>query len=338
MVAKVFLGEEDRPSEPETLYKVKEVSDVHDTVEDHIPVLLCHQTVTNPTSSIREALDFLEPTKGSRVYILVFPKLSPITKLHGDDLFNVWRRCMLGHIILWKVGVYHQDVSPGNMMWYYDKLGKLMGVLNDYDLSSLADESGPQGNERTGTVPFMAIDLLTERAQRGEVKHLYRHDMESFVWVFIWICFRYDSKGALLSPSSRRFDEWATLGAFQCRKDKRDFLHDITDFPRPNVGRRTWRLLTQCAWVLKKDLDRLSDQKYDQLIEAYDQSDDDEEEKDEHENANEDEVKVEESVDGLPGAVKQPEDETSIAAIEAFLRMFTETKGWKELERRIRSR
>jgi hypothetical protein len=63
-------------------------------------------------------------------------------------------------------------------MWYW-KDGKRMGVLNDYDLSSLANVQGPQGNERTGTVPFMARELLTEEGQRGKVKHLYRHDLES---------------------------------------------------------------------------------------------------------------------------------------------------------------
>ncbi|KAG2352318.1 hypothetical protein BDR07DRAFT_1204184, partial [Suillus spraguei] len=66
--------------------------------------------------------------------------------------------------------------------------GEAMGVLNDYDLSSLIDDQGPRGNERTGTVPFMALDLLSAKAQRGEVKHLCRHDLESFMWVFIWIC------------------------------------------------------------------------------------------------------------------------------------------------------
>ncbi|KAG2337157.1 hypothetical protein BDR05DRAFT_970511, partial [Suillus weaverae] len=101
-----------------------------------------------------------------------------------------------GHITLWKEGVYHRDISPGNLMWYR-RNGKLIGVLNDYDLSSLANIVGPQGNERTGTVPFMALDLLTAQAQRGEVKHLYRHDLESFMWVFAWIslCYR---QGVLL--------------------------------------------------------------------------------------------------------------------------------------------
>ncbi|KAG1888135.1 hypothetical protein F4604DRAFT_1080581 [Suillus subluteus] len=183
MVAKIFWGEASRTSEPEILDKVKEIAKVHNTVKDHIPELLWHHTFTNLTSTIREALGVPEPTTGSRVlYILVFRKLHPITRLHGKELFDVWYQCILCHLTLWKNGVYHRDVSPGNLMWYW-KDGKRIGVLNDYDLSSLADDQGPRGNERTGTVPFMALDLLSAKAQRGEVKHLYRHDLESFMWV-----------------------------------------------------------------------------------------------------------------------------------------------------------
>lgn len=115
--------------------------------------------------------------------------------------------CFVGHYALWQAGVYHRDVSPGNMMWYRNGT-VLMGVLNDYDLSSLATALGPQGNERTGTIPFMALDLLSKKGQRGEVKHLYRHDLESFIWVLVWVSFRYKD-GRLLSRKSRLFDEWA---------------------------------------------------------------------------------------------------------------------------------
>ena len=54
-------------------------------------------------------------------------------------------------------------------MMRYEKDGILIGVLNDYDLSSLASAQGRQGNERTGTVPFMALDLLTPEGQGGEI-------------------------------------------------------------------------------------------------------------------------------------------------------------------------
>ncbi|KAG0695564.1 hypothetical protein DFH29DRAFT_954736, partial [Suillus ampliporus] len=72
------------------------------------------------------------------------------------------------------------------MMYCKTKDGVLVGVLNDYDLSSLATTQGPLGNERTGTVPFMALDLLSPESQRGKVQHLYRHDLESFIWVLVW--------------------------------------------------------------------------------------------------------------------------------------------------------
>ncbi|KAG2032589.1 hypothetical protein BDR03DRAFT_903550 [Suillus americanus] len=251
MVAKIFWGEANRTSEPEILKRVREIAKAHDTVKDHIPELLWHHTITNPTSAIREALGVPEPTKGSRVlYILVFRKLHPITKLHGRELFDVWYQCILCHVKLWKQGVFHRDVSPSNLMWYW-KDGKRVGVLNDYDLSSLADDPAPRGNERTGTVPFMALELLSAQAQRGEVKHLYRHDLESFMWCFAWICLRYEN-GALLPVESRpsRLDDWATSGAVTCGMLKLYFLNNLKEYRSPHIKSLMWEFLVECFDVL----------------------------------------------------------------------------------------
>ncbi|KAG1893856.1 uncharacterized protein F5891DRAFT_1116491 [Suillus fuscotomentosus] len=193
---------------------------------------------------------------GSRMlYILVFRKLYPITKLHGKDLFDVWRQCILCHLTLWKEGVHHRDISPGSLLWHR-KNGRLIGVLNDYDLSSLANAVGPQGNERTGTVPFMALDLLTKEGQQGKVKHLYRHDLESFMWVFAWICFRY--KQGVLLRRSRPLDEWATSDAIACRVEKSDFLMNFSNYLPTNlktsqsaIDLSLWVLLVECFRVLQ---------------------------------------------------------------------------------------
>jgi hypothetical protein len=140
-------------------------------------------------------------------------------------------------------------------MWY--KKGEvLIGVLNDYDLSSLADEPGPRGNERTGTVPFMALDLFTKKGQRGEVKHLYRHDLESFMWCFAWIYLRY-KEGVLLPWGSRPLDEWATSDAVTCGMEKFFFMGHLFDFQPPHlqtsgsvIDWSLWKLLMKCFQML----------------------------------------------------------------------------------------
>ncbi|KAH7891036.1 hypothetical protein F5I97DRAFT_1798619, partial [Phlebopus sp. FC_14] len=86
------------------------------------------------------------------------------------------------HLMLWKNGVYHQDISPSKLMYYHDKNGNVVGILIDFDLTS---SDGAQ--HITRAAPFMALNLLTDEALRGEVQHLYEHDTESFIWVLTWI-------------------------------------------------------------------------------------------------------------------------------------------------------
>ncbi|THH27423.1 hypothetical protein EUX98_g6754, partial [Antrodiella citrinella] len=53
------------------------------------------------------------------------------------------------------------------------------------DMVEEARKRHKAGYYRTGTGPFMACDLL----RLGPTpRHLYRHDLESFFWVFVWFC------------------------------------------------------------------------------------------------------------------------------------------------------
>jgi serine/threonine protein kinase len=111
-----------------------------------------------------------------------------------------------GHYALWENGVHHRDISPTNLVVYRTSGGRWIGVLNDFDLSSTRDT--PSGQERTGTVPFMALELLTKKAIHGQVKHMYQHDAESFIWVLTWVCICYEDGvyiGKGIICTSRRF-------------------------------------------------------------------------------------------------------------------------------------
>ncbi|KAG0699558.1 hypothetical protein DFH29DRAFT_42328 [Suillus ampliporus] len=300
MVAKIFWGEEQRTSEPEILKKVSEIAKQQPTVDGHVPQLLWYCKVKNPTSAVRKTLGIANPGKGSRVlYILIFRKLRPITELHGEDFFNVWRQCILCHLALWKGGVHHRDVSPPNMMYYRTKNGVLMAVLNDYDLSSLAITPGPQSNERTGTVPFMALDLLSPQGQRGQVKHLYRHDLESFMWVLVWVCLRYRN-GVLLPWKTRPFDEWATAGPDVCGEKKFWFQNNFLDFEPSDIEPRMWDLTADCFQALKLDADHRQAVRFRQRR-------------------------------SNPGASKQMHAEKIELDVDDFLQKFTCTESWIRL-------
>ena len=64
-----------------------------------------------------------------------------------------------GHYRLWLNGIHHSDISLKNLMHDIpSKTGIPVGVVNDFDLASV--DHSTTNNDRTGTIPFMAIDLL----------------------------------------------------------------------------------------------------------------------------------------------------------------------------------
>ena len=120
-----------------------------------------------------------------------------------------------GHRYLWEGGIEHNDISVGNLM--YDKTKNGEGVLNDFDLAHVNGNTRPSGTARTGTMPFMALDLLTEGAWAGRVERLYRHDCESFAWVLLWICYRYDNGKEIEYPP---LSEFLTSSFLECYRNK----------------------------------------------------------------------------------------------------------------------
>jgi len=68
---------------------------------------------------------------------------------------------------------------------------KVYGVLTDYDLSSWASslktDYTKTSQQRTGTPPYMAHELLAGASDT----HLYRHDVESLFYIMLLTCARH---------------------------------------------------------------------------------------------------------------------------------------------------
>uniref|UniRef100_A0A0W0FBK9 Fungal-type protein kinase domain-containing protein n=1 Tax=Moniliophthora roreri TaxID=221103 RepID=A0A0W0FBK9_MONRR len=118
--------------------------------------------------------------------------------------FIDYRKIMLAHAILWLLGVEHGDISEANLRFCTKTSWP---KLCDWDLSHFTGEPRPAGFSNTGTLIFMANDLLTDKGMKGAVTRVYRHDAESLYWVLIWILARFRD-GKLLQARPPEFEMW----------------------------------------------------------------------------------------------------------------------------------
>ncbi|KIK34033.1 hypothetical protein CY34DRAFT_17991 [Suillus luteus UH-Slu-Lm8-n1] len=199
-------------------------------------------------ANIRRALGINDAETGRRIFCtIVFRELLPITKLSGDEFLSAWWQIVVCHYALWKKGVHHRDISPSNLMVYKTSGGRWIGVLIDFDLSSTQD--GPLGQECTGTVPFMALDLLTEEAIEGQVKHMYQHDAESFIWVLTWVCICYED-GVYIGKRTG-LNDWLRVDALRCQEKKSSFLFSGRKTITPSSSHRgIWNVARSCLLAM----------------------------------------------------------------------------------------
>ena len=93
----------------------------------------------------------------------------------------------VGHYHAYTAGkVLHRDLSENNLMFKRDAdSNSAKGVVNDWDMASHPDNKGEvptsTARHRTGTISFMACDLLVDKPP----VHIYRHDLESFFYILI---------------------------------------------------------------------------------------------------------------------------------------------------------
>ncbi|KAI0337811.1 hypothetical protein BDW22DRAFT_1402641 [Trametopsis cervina] len=175
----------------------------------HLPFVLCHMEVkTSDTTIVRKALG-LDYKMGRIMRITVFEELHPFVEqgFKPKDLFRCWLEAVHCHYLLWANGIEHTDPSLENLrIRKVGSTGTPYGVLNDFDLAITPGQSRCLG-EATGTMPFMAVDLLcTEFWEKGLIRRVYRHDLEGLLWVLAWIVLRLDASNDFKEALSNPFD------------------------------------------------------------------------------------------------------------------------------------
>lgn len=72
-------------------------------------------------------------------------------------------------------------------------------------------------------VPFLTIDLLTPDGLKGDIAVLYRHELESFIWVLIWVVCCYHNSTMICSAPDG-MSNWNVRQPLLCGSLKHAFI------------------------------------------------------------------------------------------------------------------
>ncbi|OJD12531.1 hypothetical protein AJ78_06896 [Emergomyces pasteurianus Ep9510] len=120
--------------------------------------------------------------------LVISPAGRPIYDYRSPlELLTALRDAIQAHRSLYLDGnILHRDISENNIIITDpDKVGGHSGMLIDLDLAKEVGSTRSGARHQTGTMEFMAIEVLLN------IDHTYRHDLESFFYVFIWQCARH---------------------------------------------------------------------------------------------------------------------------------------------------
>ncbi|EPS97534.1 hypothetical protein FOMPIDRAFT_1052303, partial [Fomitopsis schrenkii] len=121
------------------------------------------------------------------------------------ELVGVMYDAVTAHEQAWKLGhTLHRDISVNNILIYryYDGAGNLVvkALLIDWGLCKLLEELAQMASQdaRSGTWQFISAVLLM---YPGRFKYEVWHDLESFIHVLHWMCFRFQKTNVSDRPA-----------------------------------------------------------------------------------------------------------------------------------------
>lgn len=167
----------------------------------------------------------VEPFRDRTLTCLVIsPAGRPLASYRNvPEFLLALRDAIKAHKGLFEAKILHRDISPNNIIITDpEEADGFSGILIDMDM---ATQIGPDGRNKgssapqmTGTLEFMAIEVL--RSLDRNLDHTYRHDLESFFYVFLSFCANYGWPSHW-QPRRNPFHNWYELPHEQIAISKR---------------------------------------------------------------------------------------------------------------------
>ena len=136
-----------------------------------------------------------------------------------------------------------------------------VGILNDFDLINIRGKDSKGGLRRTGTIAFMALQLIKPGVKSP--RRLYRHDVESLTWVLVWICLYFsgpdDIPQGMEEKDAREhistLERWKTGDAVRAFETRASFLHLLDNRVPCKAYTELWNLTEKLGIWLKLKVD-----------------------------------------------------------------------------------
>ncbi|KAI0313135.1 hypothetical protein OF83DRAFT_580074 [Amylostereum chailletii] len=250
LILKIAYPDQSRVAEQEIVHRAR-TANVDSTflIKMHLPNLICAMDMWD-SGDVREAVGLMasdaDRKKRRVLRVTVYDRLTPLHHLRGKDFRRCWFQIVHCDYLLWKKGICHNDPSLGNFAVRIVD-GVHYGVLNDWDLATIVGLPSDEGVERTGTPPFMAVDLCHRNFWEGKIVRLYRHELEGKIWVLVWTHLQYDDDNEF--QSHRVLVQW-TGDLFTARNSKGAMHNDLYEFVPLAPWKSEWPLTRRLCWML----------------------------------------------------------------------------------------
>lgn len=209
--------------------------------------------------------------------ILIQPAGRPIRDYKSPvELLKAMKDATLAHLNLLKAGILHGDISINNIIITQpNKENNLFeGMLIDLDMAkAVSEKTDISQGHRTGTIEFMAYEVLLGKA------HTYIHDLESFLYVLIWLCSQdgWDKWQAnpKAEPRGNFVNDWRVGSLEEIATERRAALVDIEKFDEllsrfPEFLAPVKKVCRQLRYALQSSKrDSVPETVYWQSVEAY---------------------------------------------------------------------
>ncbi|KAJ3549207.1 hypothetical protein NM688_g5203 [Phlebia brevispora] len=239
----------------------------------HLPDVYAWGDVWKMSDGVRQVFYDKEKTdfEDRTLRTIVYKKYLPLDTLFPDSPQSIplmaYQLMDCLHDLYYTANMLHRDVSFNNVMYEY-RNDRLYFILIDFDMATEVSHDPskpytPSSKHRTGTLAFMAVELIEDAAMvngvgYAPIAHRLCHDLESIFWLCLWcmlvlLAVETAQQREKLLPKVRAWetkDLWAIAHAKSFLRFSPLSRGDI-ELPKPAIeaGLEEWFLTWTDLWV-----------------------------------------------------------------------------------------